>query len=589
MSQPQTSPQRKILFVDGEAILREVYVEEARRASFQPFVAGDGESAWQLFEKEQPDALVTDLDLPGDSSGAELIERIRSTPLGAVIPVVAVSPGKRDIRGVTDAVIQNDVDDFLEKPVHGERLLWRIHELVEGRPIGVISASGEQTRLDRGVTLDRTTDFLQGKLEDRDVATLFFSFLATGRTGKLCVMKDREVIQIWFRRGWVVFAESNLEGTDFGDWLVRRGRIERGALAAARAEWADVDRALGTLLVARGALGARMLFDEIRASVDDVVRTLFSWQRASFYIEYLHSPVGFDPPETVSLQRSPAHYVVTGVREHYSRERCIEILSTAQGELQVADSAHFILRELIDPYYYENVLAQLGSGATVPKLLALHPFDKDDDALRAVTALWVVGGIVERLSSSQVKTASRSVADSRADRIRKAVASAVGREHPDSKASRDARVREHLAKRQGRSSSRRKSGVASIMTALEKVSAEVAYENGARMLAMREPEAAVAHLEEAIRLAPNHAAWNSLLAQAYLAQETVGPEELDAALQTLKRGAALDPKNGEPYHWLGLVLIRMGHPEEARITLRRSVELGSPHLEETRALLASLG
>ncbi|MCP4867658.1 MAG: hypothetical protein GY898_02945 [Proteobacteria bacterium] len=57
----------------------------------------------------------------------------------------------------------------------------------------------------------------------------------------------------------------------------------------------------------------------------------------------------------------------------------------------------------------------------------------------------------------------------------------------------------------------------------------------------------------------------------------------------MKRGAALDPRNGEPYHWLGMVLMRMGHPDEARITLRRSIELGSPHAEQSRSLLASLG
>ena len=588
MSQAPQAAARKVLFVDGEAILREVYEEEARRVGLTPLVAAGADEAWERFEREQPDVVITDLDLPGDETGAALISRIRATPLGAVIPVVAVSPGKRAIRGVTDAVIQHDVDDFMEKPVHGERLLWRINELVEGRPIGVALDQAETVATtDRAVTLNRATDFLQGTLERVDVATLFFSFFATGRSGKLCVMRGKEVIQVWFRRGWAVFAESNIPGMEFGEWLLARDKVDSDDLEATKEEWASVNRSLGVLLIARGAIGARTVFHEMLANVEAVLARLFEWNDGHYYLEYQHLAANYDAPEAVSLQRSPAHYVVTGIRQSYDRARCEAILRTAQGNLEVSPSAHFILRELEDPYYFENVLAGLSEGATAPKLLDLHPFNVDDDALRAVTALWVVGGILEHISEREAQVASRSVADARSERIRKAVASV--REHPDARAARQARIRDRLDRRKRRRAERRQSGVASIMNALDRVSSEVAFENGCRLLAERDCEGAVASLEEAVRLSPATAQYYSVLGQAYLGLENVGPEELNRALQNLKKGAALDPQNGEPYHWLGMVLIRMGHAGEARITLRRSLELGSPHIDSTRSLLASLG
>jgi CheY-like chemotaxis protein len=593
MSQASKAPSRKVLFVDGEALLRDVYVEEAKRVGLTPLVAPDSDTAWDLFETEQPDVLVTDLDVPGSTSGEELVARVRQTPLGAVIPVVAVSPGKREIRGVTDAVIRHGVDDFLEKPVHGERLLWRIRELIEGRPIGLgEGASAAEGQLERAVVLSRATDFMQGKLEEADVAPLFFSFFATGRSGKLCVMEGKQVIQIWFRRGWPLFAESNIPGMEFGDWLVSRGRVRADALLDARQEWEQVDRSLGVLLVARGVLAAGTLFNEMRANTDAVLNKLFGWSEGHFYVEYEAPGVDLDIPELVSLQRSPAHYVVTGIRDRYDRERCEAILRTAQGPLVVSPSAHFILRELEDPYYYENVLASLGDGATAPKLLAMHPFDRDDRALGAVTALWVVGGVLEQVTELDVAAAHRSQAGSRSERIRRAVASVAAQEHPEAKAARRARIRERLDRRQRRreekKAERRQSGVASIMNALDRVSSEVAFDNGCRLLAVGEIEEAIASLEEAIAKSPSSATYYSVLGQAYLARERVGPTELSQAFHTLKKGAALDPQNGEPYHWLGMVLMRMGHPDEARITLRRSIELGSPHIEETRTLLASL-
>ena len=120
---------------------------------------------------------------------------------------------------------------------------------------------------------------------------------------------------------------------------------------------------------------------------------------------------------------------------------------------------------------------------------------------------------------------------SQADRIREAVASAASREHPDVRAAREARIRARLDRRKKRAAERRKSDVASIMNALDKVSAEVAYENGVKLLARRRYDEAARTLEEAVRLAPHMAKWYSTLAQAYLAMEDAGPEELDKALQ----------------------------------------------------------
>lgn len=587
MSQPPKGPSRKILFVDGEAILREVYVEEARRVGLLALVAGQADEAWRRFEAEQPDAVVTDLDLPGDEDGAGLIRRIRETPLGAVIPVVAVSPGKRSIRAATDAVILHDVDDFVEKPVHGERLLWRLQEMIDGRPIGVVGEDGAPKPDEaRAVTLSRTTDFIQGSLRDFDVSTLFFSFAATGRSGKLCLMEGKEVIQVWFRRGWVVFAESNLPGMEFGDWLRARAKVDAAGLKAARQEWEGTQRGLGVLLVSRGSLGARTLFEEKRANVEAVIERVFSRADGHFYLEYQQNPAVSDAPETVSLRRSPAWYVVDGIKRQYDRERCREMLDASRGPLHVSAAAHFILRELEDPYYFENVLGGIGSGSTARAMLGRHPFDRDDDALRALVAFWVVGGIVERAGAPQAPAEVQPTADARAERIRKAVASV--REHPDARAARLGRIRERLDRRQRSRAERRQSGMASIMNALDRVSSEVAFENGCRLLAGRDYEAAVGALEEAVRLSPASAPYYSALGQAYLGLDLAGPEELSRALQALKKGAALDPHNGEPYHWLGMVLIRMGHADEARITLRRSLELGSPHVEETRTLLASL-
>ncbi len=582
---------RRVLFVDGDPLLRAVYAEEARHAGFEPLVAEGGRDAWRTFVHEKPDAVVTEFHLPGEPSGEELISSVRRTRLGAVIPVVAVSPGAKAIRGPTDAVNAHDVDDYLEKPIHALRLMWRLRELLDGRRIGVIDAGGlEVASEERPVRLDRTTDFLQGPLDRSDPATLFFSYFATGRSGKLLVMSGREVRQVWFRRGRPVFAESNVPGEEFGQWLVDRGHVEAPDLEEVRADWMKVDRPLGTMLVAAGSIGARTMFEEAAAHLEAVVDGLFAWSEGNYYLDYEPDITSFEAPDTVTVTLTPAQFVMRGVRRHYTRARCLQLLRACTGSLVVSDAAHYILRELDDPYYFENLLSQVTSGRPVREVLAGHPFDKDGEALAALTALWILGGVVEQMRAAPKKRSARSRKDRRADKIREAVATATRRrkqEHPERKAARAGRVRERLRSRPRKSETRAKLG-STIMGALDQASADFAYEKGRRRFQQGDYEAAARALEEALQLGKLPVDGMRLLGVSYLRRKDAEARELQRGAEVLKRAIAMEPSQGESYHWMGTLLARLGHRDEAILTLRRAIELGSKHDPETRVLLQSL-
>ncbi|GEM_PF-1912109 len=593
-SQGSSSPTgavRRILFVDGDPLLRAVYAEEAMQAGFEALVADGGREAWRAFVHEKPDAVVTEFHLPGETSGEELISSVRRTRLGAVIPVVAVSPGAKAIRGPTDAVNAHDVDDYLEKPIHALRLMWRLRELLDGRRIGVVDESGEEVGSEvRPVRLERGVDFLQGPLDRSDPATLFFSYFATGRSGKLLVMCGKEVRQVWFRRGRPVFAESNVPGEEFGQWLVDRGHLEAGALADVREEWMTADRPLGTMLVAGGAIGARLMFEEAAAHLEAVVDGLFAWSEGNYYLDYEPDITSFEAPDTVTVTLTPAQFVMRGVRRHYTRNRCLELLRACTGSLVVSDAAHYILRELDDPYYFENLLSQVTSGRPVREVLAGHPFDKDGEALAALTALWVLGGVVEQVKPAPKKKPRRSRKDRRADKIREAVATATRRraaEHPERRAARAGRVREKLRARPRKAETRAKLG-STIMGALDQASADFAYEKGRRRFQQGDYEAAAGALEEALRLGKLPVDGMRLLGVSYLRRQEAEANELQRGAEVLKKAIAMEPNAGESYHWMGTLLARLGHRDEAILTLRRALELGSKNDPETRVLLQSL-
>lgn len=74
---------RKVLVVDDEPIIRNLIAERLDQSGFQAFSAADALSAKRVVLREDPDALVVDLDLGDGPSGTELI-----TALNAINPAL---------------------------------------------------------------------------------------------------------------------------------------------------------------------------------------------------------------------------------------------------------------------------------------------------------------------------------------------------------------------------------------------------------------------------------------------------------------------------------------------------------------------
>ena len=66
-----------VLVVDDKELMRDSVGTTLERAGFEVLSAPDGQGALEMIARRRPDAVVTDLRMPG-LSGLELIERIRA-------------------------------------------------------------------------------------------------------------------------------------------------------------------------------------------------------------------------------------------------------------------------------------------------------------------------------------------------------------------------------------------------------------------------------------------------------------------------------------------------------------------------------
>jgi CheY-like chemotaxis protein len=84
-----------VVVVDDSELTRDMLVSLLERLNFAVSEAVDGADALLLLEREKPDLVMTDLDMPV-MDGFTLLERIRESPTLRDVPVIVLSTRDSD-------------------------------------------------------------------------------------------------------------------------------------------------------------------------------------------------------------------------------------------------------------------------------------------------------------------------------------------------------------------------------------------------------------------------------------------------------------------------------------------------------------
>ena len=127
-----TLPPPRILIVEDQDAVRDVYADVLRDAGYPVVEARLADEAENLLWTDRPDLLLLDLNMPpGQMSGAELLTRLRESMRFATLPVVIVS-GLGDMVN-PDVVEGLQVAAVLQKPVDRVALLNAIAAAARAR------------------------------------------------------------------------------------------------------------------------------------------------------------------------------------------------------------------------------------------------------------------------------------------------------------------------------------------------------------------------------------------------------------------------------------------------------------------------
>ena len=118
----------KILVVEDEQGMLDILLENLVEAGYEVVVARDGVQAWQAFERERPDLVTLDLNIP-KMSGFRLLQLLKqgSPPRYQGVPVIVVTG--LDYEEAEEVAVAG-ADDFITKPFDPLELVGKVQAVL---------------------------------------------------------------------------------------------------------------------------------------------------------------------------------------------------------------------------------------------------------------------------------------------------------------------------------------------------------------------------------------------------------------------------------------------------------------------------
>ena len=145
----------KILLVEDDQSLREIYGIRLTAEGYEIVPAGDGEQALALAVKEKPDLIISDVMMP-KISGFDMLDILRSTPETKDIKVIMMTAlSSEDQRERGEAL---GADRFLVKSQVGiEDVVNAVHEVLNAKPENTAVNQADFIQPGTAMTMNQST------------------------------------------------------------------------------------------------------------------------------------------------------------------------------------------------------------------------------------------------------------------------------------------------------------------------------------------------------------------------------------------------------------------------------------------------
>jgi serine/threonine-protein kinase len=213
---------------------------------------------------------------------------------------------------------------------------------------------------------------LQGSLADTTVAELIREVYSARSTGILHVERDGAAKRLYFKKGNVVFANSDVNDDRLGEFLIRTGEIDRAAFDRASERMRRTGKRMGASLIDLEVLVPEKLTALVRGQVQQIIYSVFDWNRGAYGFEILDRPV----EEDIIVDLSTAELILIGVRAMGSIEHIRSALGSLDRVLRHTENPLLLYQKMTLTPSEGYVLSRIDGSTSVAEIASISPLGK---------------------------------------------------------------------------------------------------------------------------------------------------------------------------------------------------------------------
>ena len=267
---------------------------------------------------------------PGPSGGRDFARQLRakmSQMAQRLFHSDSAQPPAVDVRPRHDHHTEIDLASLAEEPALGAGVT-EIGEAVDARELTTSPGSWDTQVRERG--LPESGEIVRGV---SDAALVLAKVFAANLTGRVGFRRGDVEKVVYYDQGKPVFASSNEPGDRMGELLVREGKITAAQYERCQAHVAQSGRRMGEILVDFGYLKRRELLPAVRRHVEDIVYSLFGWDRGHYHITHDETASA----ERIRMSRHPASLILEGIRRKLDRTTLERLVGPPTTVIEVPD------------------------------------------------------------------------------------------------------------------------------------------------------------------------------------------------------------------------------------------------------------
>jgi curved DNA-binding protein CbpA len=230
---------------------------------------------------------------------------------------------------------------------------------------------------------------VQGSLSQDLLPEVIRKLYLGRKTGILHLAHSGVSKRIYFKKGSMIFANSDVNDDRLGEFLIRAGRIKRADFEMASKVMKETKQRFGKTLVEMGHIPADDMLGLVVEQIEAIIYSLFKWEAGDYRFEEKDNPVD----EDIMLNLSSADIILEGIRRIEDPAVIRRCLGDTRGILRHSDNPLLLYQKISLNPSEGFVLSRVDGVSSVEEIASISPLG-DEATFRCVYGL-VSAGVLE--------------------------------------------------------------------------------------------------------------------------------------------------------------------------------------------------